>query len=406
MKTLKAEAYNRKTPKKCGYTKPFSVLIGKKYRIGIDVRKFKDFGIGTYIKTLLTEFSTLSAEAPDFILFHSPGDAEEIQELGDFELVEETSPKYSLRELFSLSRHAGRKRLDILHCPHYVVPFFPPCSTIVTIHDLIHILFPEQLRHRAEKYYAEFMLSRAVKLASRIITGSDYSKRDLDKHFGPLRDKTSVVYHGVGPEFHPIDKAECRERLKRKYGIERPFILYSGSFRVHKNVDGLIRAFRHFRKAYKDHYPELSLVLAGRVPPSGDELRRLTEAPELSRRVYFIKAQILSDIPYIYNAAELFVFLSRHEGFGLPPLEVAACGVPVIYSDRASLPEVMQAAGMPVNPDETEKIAEMIFTLMSDEKLKADLTKKGLQRASYFTPEKTAMETLKIYEEVIKSGSS
>jgi alpha-1,3-rhamnosyl/mannosyltransferase len=369
-------------------------------RIGIDIRKLHDFGIGTYIRNLLARFAV---EEPDYqyVLLHARG--ERLDTLPDsMELSEEMSSLYSLKEPFSLGSHARRARLDLLHCPHYVTPFRAKCKLVVTIHDLIHLLFPEYLPSIAARLYARYFLKRAVRRADLILTVSETSKRDILEHLPARAESILVTPNGIEPAFfEPVDDIVMEQVLKRMY-IQRPYVLYVGNNKPHKNLSTAIAAFRMFRKQAG---AEWKFVLAGSTfknAGAGAAMLRQIEEGGLSESVIFTGYLETDDLVALYSGASLFLFPSLYEGFGLPPLEAMAAGVPVVSSNRSSLPEILGDSALLVDPQDEVMMMEAMLKIIGDSDTRDKLISRGKRQAEQYTWSNTARLTLQGYRKVME----
>lgn len=363
-------------------------------RIGIDIRKIHDFGIGTYIRNLVMELSRLDP-CREYVVFH--GSSEEGTWGANITPVRDDSPKYSIRELISFPRQMQKHRVDLFHSPHYVLPPVRPCPAVVTIHDLIHLKYPPS---RSAAVYAKVMMKAATRSASRIITVSQSSKDDMIRALGTDPEKITVIYNAVDRRFRPLDRDAAREEVCRSIGVEGHYILCVSNFLPHKNLHRLIDAFRELRRIGYGG----SLVLAGGPLTRASGLAELVEENGLSGIVHF--PGFVSDefLPILYNGAHIFVFPSLYEGFGLPPLEAMACGVPAVVSNTRAIREVTGDAAISVNPGSGEEIANGIITLLEDTDLYERQKKAGIDRAARFSWKATAEATLGVYKEVLSHG--
>ncbi len=368
-------------------------------KIGMDARKINDYGIGTYIQNILKDFSNRNDGHRYFLFCHLEEYNSYLVDSHNFIRVADNSPKYSIRELFALSFKMRRFNLDLFHAPHYVTPFFRPCKTVVTIHDVIHLLFPEYLPSKVAYYYAKFMLRFAARSARKIITVSESSKKDIVSYLGVSPEKVVVIYNAVDKNFTPMRERQFSKLLSMNFHINGDYILYVGSLMKHKNVEGLLRAFGLLsqKKDIKDSY---KLVIVGGKRNQIDELRKIGQELGIDERIIYCGFLGSRWMPVLYNGASLFVFPSFYEGFGIPPLEAMACGVPVITSNTSSLPEVVGDAGILVDPFDIEGLADDIYKVLSDGELRREMSWKGIERARMFSWEKTVKETLRVYEEV------
>lgn len=367
-------------------------------RVAIDIRKLHDFGIGTYIRNLLRHLARLDRDT-EFVLFCRPEDYANVRELGsNFRGVPERSAPYSLREQLSLPWLARREKADVYHAPHYVLPALTPGRSVVTIHDCIHLMFPEYLPyHRLGTICARAMMYSATHRADRILTVSESSKRDILRFFQVRPEKIAVIYNATDEHFRIPPTEDAVARVRERYQLQDPFVLYVGNVKPHKNVERLIEAFALVRRRRMDG---LKLVIIGDEISKFQTLRRAVLKHKLHKHVRFLGFVPDGTLSVLYRLASVFVFPSLYEGFGLPPLEAMACGAPVITSNVSSLPEVMGGAALLVDPYSAESIAEAIGRVLSDPVLAAELRAKGLARAQDFSWEQSAARTLEIYREV------
>ena len=366
-------------------------------RVAIDIRKLHDFGIGTYIRNLLRHLARLDREN-EYILFCRPEDNATAGELGvNFRSIPDRSAPYSLREQLSLPLAAAREKVDVYHAPHYVLPMLTPGRRVVTIHDCIHLMFPEYLPYGLGKLYARAMMSSATRRAHRILTVSESSKRDILRFFPVKPDKISVIYNAIDEHFRIPPSEAAVSRVRERYQLADPFVLYVGNVKPHKNVERLIEAFALLRRRAPDG---LKLVIIGDEISKFQTLRRAVHHHKLHKHVRFLGFVPDDTLSVLYRLAGVFVFPSLYEGFGLPPLEAMACGAPVITSNVSSLPEVVGDAALLVDPHSSDAIADAIEKVLSDPSLAADLRAKGLARAQNFSWQRSVARTLEIYREV------
>lgn len=366
-------------------------------RIAIDVRKLYDFGIGTYVRNLLRQLSRLDHDT-EYVLLGRPGDDGFAGELGEnFRLVAESSGQYSVGEQLSIPLKLGRASPNLFHTPHYVLPVLTPCRSIVTIHDCIHLIFPQYLHNRMAYAYARAMFWTAVHRASRILTVSEASKRDILRFFEVPETKVSVIYNAIDERFHRQPPEEETLRVRERYQLHDRFLMYAGNVKPHKNLERLIRAFVLLRQ---DGLDDLKLLVTGSEVSRYSALRRTVHRYNLHKHVRFLGYQSENTLAALYRLADVFVFPSLYEGFGLPPLEAMAAGTPVVVSNVSSLPEVVGDAGVLVNPYDPRSIADGIRKVLTDRTLRSDLRARGLARARSFSWPASAARIRRIYEEL------
>lgn len=367
-------------------------------RIGIDVRKIADFGIGTYLQNLLRGLAG-AGEAYRFVLFHKPGAAASDYP-GGMELRAEPSRPYSLLEPVSLGRTVRRARLGLLHCPHYVTPFTAGCPLVVTIHDLIHILFPEYLPGRRALTYARFFLRRAARKAKVIFAVSECTRRDILEHLPVREDKVVVTYEAVDPRMRIPVAPEERGAVRERFQLAEPFVLFVGNIKKHKNLSTAVGAFAGFRRKMGK---EWRLVVCGGSRPGNETYRRI-ETEGVREAVRFFGFVKTDDLRALYAEAALFIFPSLYEGFGLPPLEAMAAGTPVVASDCSSIPEVLGDAALLVDPRAAAAFAEAMERIVGDDELRRRLVARGRERVAGFTWERTVRSTLAGYSRALESA--
>jgi len=306
----------------------------------------------------------------------------------------------SPEKVYGLSQHLNHARrvtaagLDLYHMPHFDVPYLYRGPLVVTIHDLIHLLFPEHSTKSFSKIYARFQIGRAVKQARRIITVSENSRRDIERLFPEAVGRTRVLYPAAGPQFR-VMTAEEKAPVLARHGLAPGYILYVGNLRGSKNTPRLLKAYAAARAAVKELPP---LVLAGLNTYSQYD----AGWPEGVRYVGQVPG---SDLPALYGSASMFVFPSIYEGFGIPPLEAMACGTPVVVSNAASLPEVCGPAGVYVDPKSEASIAAAIQDLWLSPSRRAALSARGIERARRFSWNTFAEGTWKVYEEALGASA-
>jgi len=365
-------------------------------RIGIDARKIRDFGIGNYLKYLLTYLPEWDA-ANEYVIFHYPADREYIPQTGaNIRLMADTSPRYSLRELLALPVKMATLRLDLFHAPHYTLPPLRPCKGIVTIHDVIHLRFPEYLKHGAAYYYAKGMMWAAAASASKVLTVSECSKQDIIRYVGVPADKIAVIYNGI--EIPPRPALPLAE-LQVRFGISRPYILYVGNLLPHKNLTTLIKAYKILKQTHC--FPHC-LVLAGKSERLRSQLDALIAAQNLGEDVILTDFVEPEWLPALYTHAEVFVYPSFYEGFGLQALEAMVFHVPAAISHAAALVEIAGDAALRFDPASPENMAEVIARILTDPALRTVLIAKGAQRVTLFSWKEMARQTAAIYREVLE----
>ncbi len=289
---------------------------------------------------------------------------------------------------------------------HSTEPWSAPVSrnfaTVLTCHDLIPLLFPEQylnfdhLYWRA--YYAWMERTGRWNRLTRIIAISEATRRSLVELLGVDEARIDVVYNGIDHEFfQPVEDTDRLDEVRERYGLERPFLLYLGGYDFRKNISALVEAMAEVPETLG-----AELVLAGGMSDEtaadlGVLAARLGVEDDIRHLGYIDDA----DVPALYSLAQAFVYPSLAEGFGLQALEAMACGCPVVAADCTSLPEVVGQAGVLVEPLRPASIGEAICQILEDDAFRRDLRERGLERASEFSWNRCARETLAVYERAL-----
>ncbi len=369
-------------------------------RIAIDGRKLRDYGIGTYVRNLLRQLSRQDT-ANQYVVFCQPADCDTIEALGPrFRGVIETAGPYSIREQFALPMALRREGAELFHAPHYVLPPLVPCRAVVTIHDCIHLRFPQYLPSKLGYAYARGQMWTATHQAARVITVSEASKRDILRYFRVPESRIEVIYNAIDDRFREEPPADQVARVRERYRLTDPFVLYTGNIKPHKNLERLIEAF-HLMRHDNPELSHVQLLIIGDEISKYATLRRAVHRHKLHKHVRFFGFVPDHTLAALYRLADVFVFPSLYEGFGLPPLEAMASGTPVITSNVSSLPEVVGDAALMIDPYEPAAIAEAMQRVLTDATLRADLRAKGLARAREFSWERSIGRVREIYDEVM-----
>ena len=358
-------------------------------KIAIDARKWGDYGIGTYVRNLVRHLAHIDRETTYF-LFCARSDEATLRDLAEnFVPVVDTSGGYSFREHYSIPLQLQHLGADLLHSPHYVVPFLCRKPSVVTIHDCIHLLFPQYLPNRGALSYAKYMMGRAIRRSALVFTVSEASRHDILR-FYPDTDpeRVEVVHNAIDQAILEDPGEEEMDRVRERYQIRGRFVLYAGNVKPHKNVDRLIEAFA-LLKQHPGH-EDVKLFIIGDEAHRFASLRRAVEAAGIRQDVRFFGFVPASTLAALYRLASVFAFPSLYEGFGLPPLEAMACGTPVVTSNVSSLPEVVGDAAVLVDPYSVPDIAEGLERVLDSEELQADLSARGRIRAGHFSWERSA----------------
>lgn len=294
---------------------------------------------------------------------------------------------------------------DLIHAFSQVETFlFPKIKSeapkIATCLDIIPIVYPQNNVNFIENLFIKYSI-KGMEKADKIICISEHTKKDLINFTNIDPDKIETIYLGINENFKKLRKDQI-ESFKQQYSLQNPFILYVGSEQPRKNFISLVKAFYKLTKI--KGFEELKLVKVGKPQTSRRERKKLMEFINglgLQEKIKFIDYVDEINLPKLYNAADLFVFPSLYEGFGLPPLESMACGTPVIASNRASVPEVVGDAGIVLDPLNIDQLTKEMENVLNSESLQKELFQKGLNRSRKFTWENCAKDTLKVYNELL-----
>lgn len=366
-------------------------------RVAIDIRKLHDFGIGTYVRNLVRQLARIDGET-DYVLLCRRRDAGLAASLGEnFRTVTQETPNYSIREQLMVPLNLGRSGATLFHAPHYVLPPLTPCRAIVTIHDCIHLRFPQYLPNRLAYHYARAQIRSATRRARRVLTVSHASRRDIIRFFGVPETKITVIPNAIDERFRQAPPEADLYRVRARYQLPERFIMYAGNVKPHKNLERLIEAFVTVRRRGFD---DLGLLVSGSEVSQYATLRRAVHRHNLHKHVRFLGYQTTGTLAALYRLADVFVFPSLYEGFGLSPLEAIASGTPVVASNVSSLPEVLGDAAVLIDPLEAESIADGITRVLEDGALRADLRRRGLARAGCFSWEQSVKQVRRIYGEI------
>ncbi len=295
-----------------------------------------------------------------------------------------------------------RKRLDCLHIPsiHYLTWHYP-CPVVVTVHDLIPLIYPDQYQQTGIKHRILYWLA---KRAHHIIAVSCNTKADLVRMLGIPEERITVIYEAADPSCRPIHGPSVHGEVAGRYGIQGDFILYVGGLSLYdprKRLDLLLESFSHLVAARTQ---PVTLVLAGKFGPYGEQLKREVDRRGLAQKVIFTDYIPVDKLPVLYNAARMFVFPSSYEGFGLPLVEAMACGTPTIAFKNSSIPEVVGEGGILLEKEDPRSLKEAMEAVLSDQNYAKELSQRALKQAARFSWDTTAVQTLEVYRRVIKRG--
>lgn len=364
--------------------------------IGIDARLtyYTQGGIAQYTQHIISELAGITSPHT-FTILQSRKDARNLAAGPNQRKAACWTPAHHKLERLALAVELLPRGLDLLHSPDFIPPLNGSFRSVITVHDLAFLRYPQFLTEESRAYYCQ--IGDAIKRADHIIAVSEATRADLVEMLGAPEYKITVVYEAASEQFRPPTPAEVN-RIREKHNLLAPYILFVSTIEPRKNIDGLLRAYA----ALIDMMPDApQLVVVGGKGWLYDKTMALYDELKLGERVRWLGSVDYADLPALYGAAEVFCLPSFYEGFGLPPLEAMACGAPVVVSGRASLPEVVGEAGLTVDPDDPSSIAGALHRVLTDSALAADLRAKGLTRAEMFSWARAARETLAVYERTL-----
>jgi glycosyltransferase involved in cell wall biosynthesis len=359
-------------------------------------------GIDNYLYNLITNM-VKNGKSNEISLIHYKKTEDPIYEATNEILLPDLPKilKYSLALPYAIKK----ANLDILHVPAHwhnqLMPFYLNYNTkkVLTIHDLSPFTYPTTHNKQTVKLWGP-TLKLIKKRIDNVIVDSNNTKNDCIKYLGIPEEKIKVIYLAADKIFKPNkDKENLQEYLKNKYEVKFPFILCVGTLEKRKNIPNLIKAFNKIKKTLKNY----QLVIIGNKGWKYKSIFNTLNELNIKDDVIFTGYVPNEDLVKFYNTADLFVYPSIYEGFGLPPLEAMACGCPVITANTSSLPEVVGKAAITIDPYNVNELSCAMYKILINENLKTELSRKSLSQAKKFSWEKTASQTWKIYEEILNS---
>ncbi len=368
--------------------------------IVIDVRRLRDFGIGTYIRNLLRALARLDQENR-YTLIARPEDLEHTSELGpNVQAAAYARPDTDAFHNLSFPYFLRPFRADLYHIPLNSVAWWMPRPYVVTIHDMSTLLFPTRRDFRHTLHEERYR--RGATHAARVIAVSNSTRRDVETVLHVPSSRVRTIYSAPDPAFNAQedDPVQARQLLER-YSITYPFVLYAGPIRAQKNVARLVEAFAVLRSDLEKHprYRDLRLVIIGDELSKHPSVRQAVAHTRIEQAVRFLGFVPLDTLRVFYRAAEVFAFPSLYEGFGLAPLEAMACGTPVVASNIPSLVEAVGEAAELVSPDNVFDIARGLREVLLDEDRRGRMAAAGREQAGRFHWDQTAREVLAVYRE-------
>jgi glycosyltransferase involved in cell wall biosynthesis len=371
---------------------------GDDMRVAMDVRTIDDHfpGIGRYAYQLARAMARQKNRG-ELVLVSNPDSSNTRFNLAELttephvRIVRTSAKPFTLREQLFYPRELRKLKPSVIHFPYVVMPYAAPRPVVLTIHDIIPILVPNFFSLRQRLLY-RFSLRMALRAAAVIICVSEATRSDLNSFCRTDPSRLVVIHEGIEEGFRPCSSKEI-ESVRTAYALPEQYFFYLGSNKPHKNLPALIQACAQRNLS-------LPLVIAGSEDPRFSEARRQVEMLGLGDRVRFLGAVREESLPALYSGARAFVFPSLYEGFGMPPLEAMACGVPVACSNIPSLKETAGDAALFFDPGDCASIADALERILTDPSLRAELRACGLRRAAELSWDTAAQKTLDILTRV------
>lgn len=371
-------------------------------KIGIDARFVSNgSGLGRYAYKLIEHVLKLDKKNYYYlIVYRDEGKILDFK-YGNYEIREVDFKHYSFGEQMGFLQYINRLNCDLVHFANFNHPIWYRKKFVVTIHDLTLLFFPGRVRRKwiAEWGY-KMVMNSAVRNSRKVIAITEFTKRDILKYLNADENKVRVIYEAADERIKKEENTKLIDKIKGKYHITKPYFLYVGQWRVHKNLVRLIEAF----DILKSKDIDAQLLLVGKEDPRYPEVKQKINGSMNKDDVIVTGYVPDADMSALYSGSIAFVFPTLYEGIGLPPLEAMNCGLPVISSDASCMPEVLQDAVLYFDPYDPKEIAAAMEKVASDEKLRFDLIKRGYNQVNKYSWKKMAEETLRLYEEVLREG--
>ena len=369
-------------------------------RIGIDFHSAEKEGSGncTYIRNLVESLIRIDYENEYFLYVTNIKYSyyERFKKIENVHLCL-TKSNNPFARILMLGMRTFIDKIDVLHV-QYIAPPFHKGKLIVTIHDISFLHFPECFR-RLERFRQKVLIPINIRKADKILTVSKYSREDIIKSYNVIPQTIEVTYDGVKPIFKHLENLGGENKVLKHYGISGKFIFFLGRIDARKNISSLIKAFMLLKQRNQIPY---QLVISGKEDFLPRQIREEIKISQYKKDIIFTGYLLENYLPLFYNLADVFVYPSLYEGFGLPCLEAMSCGCPVVSSNISSIPEIVNGAGLLINPLDTEELAIAIHRVISNPKLREELKEKGLKQAKQFSWDNTAQKTLEVYKKVLR----
>ncbi|MBU0671030.1 MAG: glycosyltransferase family 1 protein [Patescibacteria group bacterium] len=384
-------------------------------KIGIDARFYggeQSKGLGRYTQKLVEYLAEIDHENEYVIFLQKPQYDKWKIKNKNFKPFLADYHWYSYDEQIYMPHKIRKAKVDFMHFPHFNVPLFYRGKFVVTIHDLIITHFPTQRAttlapwiYKMKQFAYQRVISHAAKDSTKIITVSNYSKRDLEKTFKLSPEKIDVTYEASEPATKIEYSQEEQEHTLKDYNIAKPYLLYVGNAYPHKNLEILIDAF-HKMKEQKKSELDIQLVLVGKKDYFYKRVEEKIWAKDMEDDIILTGFAPDKALPVLYKNSLAYIFPSKYEGFGLPPLEAMTYETPVLSSKSSCLPEILGEAALYFDNNDVCGIINQVQKIKTDQSLRQDLIAKGRERLKSFSWQKMARETIKVYESISTKKSN
>lgn len=366
--------------------------------IGIDCRlpTYHMGGISRYAIHLIKALQSISTEDQRFVIFHSYKENRQFSPLRDkrFSRSNLFTPCHHKLERYLLSAELSRHRLQVFHSPDFIPPAYVSARRVITVHDLTFLYYPQFLTEQSKRYYTG-QIEWGVLAADHIIADSEATRLDIINLLHVQPEKVITIHLAANPVFTADYSPDAIQHTIEKYRLKQGFILSVGTLEPRKNLPSLLRAYHLGREKHRIDVP---IVLVGGRGWIYEEIFHTIADLQLTDHVHHLTGVSDTELAHLYRAAGVLAFPSYYEGFGLPALEAMHGGCPVIASNRGSLPEVIDGAGISLDPDDIESWADALHRVLEDPAFAGELRRAGLAQAQRFSWDKTAAKTFEVYK--------